>query len=569
MRYMSMHSLLRTFLFACVALVFGGGSGPVCAQTLIRLGSTGLDYGKAVAIDDDRNAYLALYFQNTVDFDSGPSTSNLPASSFVDIAFAKYDAGGNLIWARHLPNTNATPAQADIPHGIVIDAQTNLYLTGYYSGTLDFDPGPGQVLRTSFGNYDAWVSSYDPNGNWKWTQTLGNTNIGNATEERAYDIAVEPSGHAYIAGFFEGALNRVGLASAGGQDGVISKFDPFGNPDWTFALGSTTNDQVQAIALDGLGHLFAIGSFRGTVDFDPGPATSNLTSIGAGTDIFAARYTTNAVLNWAFRIGGNGFDQGAPGGLSADPTGNIYFTGRFQQTTDFDPGPGTRNLTSTGGDDLFVASYTPDGALRWVFAVGGNGLDGGHRVRLDPETNVYVSGWFTGNADFDGGSGTHVVSATSTNGGSDAFIAKYDTAGNFLWVAPLHLSVGNTNFGIAAGMAVDSRGLALLTGQFFGDSTLVAGAQDFALTNAGNSDCFLARFDANGGLAGAEIGPISGTTTSFTFRVASAAGRDYVHEISADLIGWTPVSTQTAAGPLDYLRIPVATTEFHRVRAVD
>lgn len=563
-----MHSLLRTFLLACVALVLGGSSGPVCAQTLIRLGGAGLDYGKAVAVDDDRNAYLALYFQNTFDFDSGPATSNLPASSFVDIAFAKYDAGGNLVWARQLRNTNATPAQSDIPHGIVLDAQTNLYLTGYYSGTLDFDPGPGQVLRTSFGDYDAWVSAFDPNGNWKWTQTLGNTNAGNTTEERTYDIAVDPSGHAYIAGFFEGALNRAGLASAGGQDGVIAKFDPLGNPDWTFALGSTTNDQAQAITLDGLGHLFAIGSFRGTVDFDPGAATSNLTSIGAGTDIFAARYTTNAVLDWVFRIGGNGFDQGAPGGLSADLAGNIYFTGRFQQTTDFDPGPGTRNLTSTGGDDLFVASYTPGGTLRWVFAIGGNGLDGGHRVRLDPDTNVFVSGWFTGNADFDGGSGTHIVSATSTNGGSDAFIAKYDSSGNFQWVAPLHLSAGNTNFGIAAGMAVNSRGQALVTGQYFGDSTLNDSTQAFALTNAGNSDCFLARFDSNGGLAGAQIDSASGSSTSFLFRVDSAAGRDYVHEISSDLIGWTPVSTQTAAGPIEYLRVPATTIEFHRVRAV-
>lgn len=568
MRYMHVSHLRRMFCWVGAALALLGGGKSVRAQTLIRLGGTGLDYGKAVAVDEDQNAYLALYFQNAVDFDPGPGTSNLAASSFVDVAFAKFDAGGNLVWARQIRNANATPAQADIPHGIALDAQTNLYLTGYFSGTADFDPGPDQILRTSFGSYDAWVSAYEPNGDWKWTQTFGNTNAGNATEERTYDVAVEPAGYAYVAGYFEGALDLAGLASAGGQDGVIAKYDPVGDLEWAFSLGAATNDQIQAIALDGRGHLYAIGSFRGTVDFDPGPATSNLTSVGAGTDVFVARYATNAVLDWAFRIGGNGFDQGAPGGLCADPDGNVYFTGRFQQTADFDPGPGASNLTSTGSDDLFVASYAPEGALRWAFAVGGNGLDGGHRVRLDSNTNVYVAGWFTGNSDFDGGPGVQVISAASTNGGSDAFVAKYDASGHFLWANPLHAPAGSTNFGIAAGMAVDAPGQALFTGQFFGDSTLIAQTQAFALTNAGNSDCFLFRLDAWGGLAGAEIGSVSGTTTSFSFRVAAAAGRDYVHEVSVDLIGWSPVSTQTAAGPLDYLRTPTATVEFHRVRAV-
>ena len=535
------------------------------AQILFTIGGPGLDYGKAVTVDDKGNTYLAPYFQNTVDYDPGSVVSNLTASSFVDIAFAKYDAGGNLVWVRHFRNTNATPAQADIPHGIVLDAATNIYLTGYFSGTLDFDPGPAQALRTSFGAYDTWIASYDPDGNFRWAQTFGNTNAGNASEERNYDIAVEASGYSYSAGYFEGALNVASLVSAGGQDGVVAKYDPSGNLVWAFSLGATTNDQAQAVALDGLGHLYIIGSFRGTVDFDPTPGVSNLTSVGAGTDIFVTRYTTNALLDWAFRIGGNGFEQGAPGGLSVDGDGNIFFTGRFQQTVDFDPGPGVSNLVSVGSDDFFIASYTASGSLRWNLGVGGNGLDGGHRVRLDPQTNVYACGWFTGNADFNPGPDVYLLSATSTNGGSDAFVAKYDPTGQFLWASALHPGLGNTNFGIAAGMWVDNRGRAYVTGQFFSDSSLVAGGQTFVLTNAGVSDCFLVRLDSSGALAGAEIDELEATDSNASFRVLSAAGHDYTVMVSSNLTTWTTGATYSASGFLRITNTPADAVKFYHV----
>lgn len=559
---------MRTTTISCIVgilSVWGLVLRSAEAQVLFTIGSTGLDYGKAVTVDGMGNSYLAVYFQNTVDFDPGPAVSNLTASSFVDIAFAKYDAGGNLAWVRQLRNSSATPAQADIPHGIVLDSETNIYLTGYFSGTLDFDPGPAQIQRTSFGAYDTWIASYDPEGNFRWVQSFGNTNSGNTSEERNYDIAIEPSGYSYSAGFFEGMLSIAGLASAGGQDGVVVKCDPAGNLVWAFSTGSTTNDQAQALVLDGSGHLFVIGSFRGTVDFDPGPGISNLTSVGAGTDIFVARYTTNAILDWVFRIGGTGFEQSAPGGMSVDGDGNIYFTGRFQQTVDFDPGPGVSNLVSVGSDDLFIASYTPVGGLRYAIGVGGNGLDGGHRIKLNASSDVYVCGWFTGNADFDPGPGVSLLSATSTNGGSDAFVAKYNYAGEFLWCSAFHPTPGNMDSGIAAGMWVDNRSRVYVTGQFFSDSSLVAGDKTFALANAGASDCFMARLDDSGALAGADIDEIIPSLDNVSFRILAAAGHDYTVMTSSNLTSWTTGPTYSATGFLRITNISTRPMEFYRV----
>lgn len=549
-------------------VLLGALTPPVRAQVAFRLGSTGLDYGKAVTADNDGNLYLAAYFENTVDFDASPSAaSNLTASSFVDTAFAKYDAGGNLMWVRHLTNTLAGPLQSDIPHGIVPDAQTNLYLAGYFSGTVDFDPGPGTELRSSHGSYDIWTASYDPEGRFRWVHTCGNTNAGNTTQERIYDVAVTPDGEAYTAGYFEGALDLSGLDSAGAQDGLITAYARDGSLRWAFGIGGPTNDQVQAIALDGTGHLFVAGSFRGTVDFDPGSSVSNLVSAGPASDLFLACYTTNAALRWALRVGGPGFEQAAPGGMTVDAEGNLYLTGRFQQTVDFDPGPGTRNLTSNGSDDLFVASFTSGGGLRWAFPAGGTGLDGGHRVRLDSRTNVIVAGWFTGITDFDPGDGAALVTAASANGGSDAFVAAYNPQGLFRWVTTLSPSTAETGNGIAAGLWVDARDRILATGQFFGSSSLTGAGHVIDFFNAGESDAFLLRLDREGWLCGAEISEAKMSPDGLSLLVQAASGHDYAIEVSGDGVAWHTAQTIRANGFLSITQHTDAASQLLRVKA--
>jgi hypothetical protein len=103
-----------------------------------------------------------------------------------------------------------------------------------------------------------------------------------------------------------------------------------------------------------------IGSFDGTVDFDPGPGTSNQTSAGAD-DIFVAKYSATGSLLWARRMGGSGADAGA--GIAVDGADDAYATGAFSGTATF----GTTTLTSAGGLDIFVAKLTQstgDAALR-------------------------------------------------------------------------------------------------------------------------------------------------------------------------------------------------------------
>src|SRR5262249_41559523 len=111
---------------------------------------------------------------------------------------------------------------------------------------------------------------------------------------------------------------------------------------------------------------------------------------------------------WAVHMGGSG----ATGGLGTlvvpiDAQGNAYIAGNFSGTVDFDPGPGTFNLTSTGAtDDAFVAKYTADGSLAWARRLGGTDSVFISRAALDAAGNITVVGDFYGTADFDPGPGT-------------------------------------------------------------------------------------------------------------------------------------------------------------------
>ena len=122
-------------------------------------------------------------------------------------------------------------------------------------------------------------------------------------------------------------------------------------------FGDTDQDLGYSVTVDSSGNIYTTGHFQGTVDFDPGAGTANLTSNG-GRDVFVSKLDSSGNYLWAKSCGG-----AADPGLNADDIsrsvavdslGNVYTTGYFQRTVDFDPGAGTANLTSNGANDEFV-----------------------------------------------------------------------------------------------------------------------------------------------------------------------------------------------------------------------
>jgi hypothetical protein len=377
-------------------------------------GGTGNDIGFSISLDASGNLYTCGMFQRTADFDPGSGTVNLTANGGVDVFIQKLTSSGNLVWAKSFGGSSD-----DYAASISVDATGNVYTTGRFQGIVDFDPGTGTVNLTSNGSYDVFIQKLTSSGNLVWAKSFG----GSSTDE-GISLSLDASGNVYTSGYFVGIVDfdpgsgAVNLTSNGGTDVFIQKLTSSGNLVWAKSFGGTGIDIGFSISLDTSGDVCTTGSFEGTVDFDPGSGTVNSTSNG-GTDVFIQKLTSSGNLVLAKSFGGTLNDVGTS--ISLDATGNVYTTGRFHGTVNFDPGSGAVNLTSNGGTDVFIQKLTSSGNLVWAKSFGGSSSDNAASIFVDASGNIYTTGYFSGTVDFDPGSGT--VNLTS-NGSSDVFIQK-------------------------------------------------------------------------------------------------------------------------------------------------
>ncbi len=131
---------------------------------------------------------------------------------------------------------------------------------------------------------------------------------------------------------------------------------------------------------------------------------------------------------WVKQMGGAGGEVG--NSITLDNNGNIYTTGSFFGTCDFDPGSGTYNLTSFGYYDIFVSKIDASGNFLWAKQMGGADRMRGYSIAVDNNGNVYTTGDFYGTCDFDPGSGTYNLTSFGLN---YTFLSKLNTTGNFVW----------------------------------------------------------------------------------------------------------------------------------------
>ena len=458
-----------------------------------RLGSTGSDRGYSVAVDASGNSYLTGHFYQTVDFDPGAGTANLTATGqLTDIFLAKYDASGNYVWAKNIAGSGS-----DRGSSIMIDASGNSYITGQFTGTADFDPGAGTQMLTATGTAeDIFLAKYDASGNYVWANRIGDVNA-----DIGYAVAVDASGNSYITGEFSGTVDfdpgaGTNSLTSGGLDIFLAKYDASGNYVWAKRMGGGGNDAGYGVAVDASGNSYITGRFLITADFDPGPGTQNLTSAGAG-ETFLAKYDASGNYVWARRMGGAGHEYA--NAVAVDATGNSYITGVFTGTSDFDPGAGAQNLSSSG-DDIFVAKYDASGNYLWAKSMGGTtpdlGQDRGNAVAVDALGNSYWAGSFTGTADFDPGAGT----AALTSGADlvDAYVLQLNNAGNYVWAKSLGGYRSATAFDQGKSIKVDAAGNSYVTGYFTGTVDFDAGPGTQNLTAVNGSNIFLAKYDASG-----------------------------------------------------------------------
>jgi hypothetical protein len=445
-----------------------------------EIGGTGNEEGQAIAIDASGNVYITGTFSGTVDFDPGVGTFNLTSAGGSGIFISKLDDSGNFVWAKAMSGT-----VDGYSYSIALDASGNVYIAGFFQGTVDFDPGVGIFNLTSAGGYDIFITKLDSLGNFVWAKRMGG-----AGEDYGKATSVDASGNVYTIGSFHGTVDFdpgtgiYNLTSAGNNDIFISKLDSSGNFVWAKKIGGTNDDFGIALAIDSSANVYITGNFRGTADFNPGSGTFNLTSAG-NDDIFISKLDSSGNFVWAKAIGGAGYDGGQSLVLDPAASGDIYTTGFFAGTVDFDPGAGVFNLTSTGGNAIFISKSDSAGNFVWAKAMGGTSGNIGYSIALDPSGNVYTTGEFYGTTDFDPGAG--IFNLTSA-GYTDIFISKLDSVGNFVWAK----AMGGTDYDHGSSIALNASGNAYMSGFFFSPSISFGST---TLTNAGNYDMFIAKLD--------------------------------------------------------------------------
>ena len=481
-------------------------------------GSSSSDYGYSVAVDSSGNVYTTGKFYGTVDFDPGAGTTNLTSNGGTDVFVSKLDSSGDLVWAKSFGSTT----QNEIGHEVAVDSSGNVYTTGYFYNTVDFDPGAGTTNLTSNGGRDAFVSKLDSSGNYVWAKSFGDS--GN--DSGAW-VAVDSSGNVYTAGNFgvtvdfDPGAGTANLTSNGQQDGYVLKLDSSGNYVWAKNFGGTLWDGVSSVAVDSSGNVYTAGSFEDTVDFDPGAGTANLTS-STRPDVFVLKLDSSGNYVWAKSFGGWLVDSA--NAVAVDSSGNVYTTGVFRDTADFDPGAGTTNLTSNGGTDVFVSKLDSSGDLVWAKSFGGTNNEYGFSVAVDSSGNVHTTGYFNNTADFDPGAGTANLTSYTPPGGSggDAFVSKLDSSGNYVWARSF--GSGGYNRDSGQSVAVDSSGNVYATGYFEDTVDFDPGAGTVNFTSNGSVDVFVLKLDSSGNLGAASSGTPAGVTLSGTTATVSETG---------------------------------------------
>jgi len=328
-----------------------------------------------------------------------------------------------------LPNSgwNRTWGSSTNDHGysVAVDNNNNAYLCGY---TLGFGAG----------NYDAFLVKYDSAGNQLWNVTWGGSN-----HDCGYGVTTD-SYNTYICGY-------TGSFGAGSDDAFLAKYDSAGNQLWNVTWGDSSEEYGFDVAVDGYSNVYLCGHTNG---------------FGAGSyDAFLAKYDSAGNQLWNVTWGGSNVEYGY--GVDMDSNNNAYLCGK---TYSF----------GAGGWDAFLVKYDSAGNQLWNVTWGGSNDDGSYSVAVDSANGAYLCG-----------------ETSSFGAGSyDAFLAKYDSAGNQLW----NVTWGGSNDDYGKGVTVDRYKKAYICG--YTDSY-----------GAGGDDAFLLKYDPAGNKLWTVLwgGPLSDT----------------------------------------------------------
>ena len=449
--------------------------------------------GKGVAVDSDGNSFVTGKFMGTIDFDPDPVDEEFHTSiGHYDVYVCKYNINGDFLWARTWGGS-----LGDYNRGVDVDNDGNVYIPGYFSNSVDFDPDPVDTdIHSSNGNTDAFISKFDPDGDFLWAKTWGA-----ARSEDAYGAETDDMGNIYVTGQYQQSVNfnpdgTEYRSSNGGNDVYLSKFDSSGNFLWVKTWGGSGWDYGNDVAIDSFGDVYSVGWFAGTVNFDPDGSDNQTASGDPG--VFLSKFDSSGNYQWARTWGGSSYQNyDFAIGVNTDNDSNIFVAGRFLGTVDFDPSSaGVDEHISQGDVDSFLSSFDYNGDFRWAKTWGGSGGDYARGVDTDESGNIFVGGHFSNTVDFDPDPG---ITENHSAQYLDNYLSKFDSSGNLTWVRTWQ-STYNDRSGL---VAVDKYGSAYFVGILqgtidFAPASPPCDEPSYIRSHSGECDAFLIKVISDG-----------------------------------------------------------------------
>jgi hypothetical protein len=281
-------------------------------------GGTPNDEGFGIATDGNANVYVSGYFRSS-SIIFGSTTLNHVGQA--DIFIVKYDASGNVLWARK----EAGPGGQDgeFCTGIATDGFGNFYISGhFYGNSISFGT---TTITNQNNNYSLYIAKYDGSGNPLWAR-----GASCAGDDWSLDIATDAEGNAILTGWYEGfpiTFDSLTLLNSGGKDMFVVKYDTNGDILWANKATGTGNDEGIAVATDRFSNVYVTGYFYGpNITFE-----SDSISSSNGDNIFIVKYDSSGNVDWTKSVGGVTDEQG--NGIATAGVDTVFITGIYNSPT--------------------------------------------------------------------------------------------------------------------------------------------------------------------------------------------------------------------------------------------
>lgn len=363
------------------------------------------------------------------DLDPGPGEELYTSVSLSkDIFVQRLNLDGELVWTKIFAGTGA-----DVSSVVGADDDDNVYVAGTFTGTVDFDAGPGTAEKTSVGPHDLFILKLDEDGEFLWVKTIESGPYPTSTNVTSINIV--PGIGVYLTGFYEQTTDfdpgpgEFLMTPIGTSACFTIKLEESGDFIWARNFTSTFHVGLQAVVNEA-GDLYMAGAFEGHLEL---VIDGEIESFDAeiGNDGLVVKMNADGAVLWAFLLVGDSHTYCET--ITIDQAENVYISGDFYGNIDLDPRAEELIYESAGSFDTYVIKTDSDGEFLWGKVISDETGVSPSASNVDNYGNYLLSGDYMGEIDIDPGVDEHITPGLVLDSGG-TFLLSLDEEGNFNWV---------------------------------------------------------------------------------------------------------------------------------------